>query len=440
MATLGEIKGHAVRLYQKGDPLSALRCYDAVLSAVPLDYDARMKAADCLVALGERGAATEVYRSVAWFCAKAGHPLDAVVCARLIEATSGAPAEEIISALVTMYGRGSDMLGKTAARLAPPGGQTPIAAPPELRTPVPPGWAQAAAHRAQHCLDEFDEFPEALHAIPLLSELTDQGFRRVLQALLIKRLPDGAMVIKEGEPGSSFYFLAGGEVRVYATDALGSQAALARLHEGSLFGEMALVSQQPRSASVQVVGEADLLEITREALAGIAGALAQVAAALDRFTRERLLKNLVATSPLFRPFSRVQQLDLLRRFTSHDAATGTVIIREGDEGRGLFLVLSGEVEVTKRDELGVEVPISTLKSGDVFGEIALVRGVPSTATVGAARQSTVLFLGRDYFVRLIEAVPEVREYFEQLSDDRVHETARLLADDTMIEEDERVLV
>jgi CRP-like cAMP-binding protein len=440
MATLAELKESAVKLYARGDALAALRCYDAVVAAAPLDYDARMKVADCLVALGDRAAATEVYRAVAWFCVKAGHPLDAVVCARLVEATSGTPAEELVSALVAMYGHGSDALGKLAARLAPPAGDTNVANPPELRTPAPPGFAATAAQRALHCLDGFDEYPEALHAIPLLSELSDKAFRRVLSALLVKRLPDGAMVIREGEPGTSFFFLAGGAVRVFSTDSLGQDTDLAVLHEGSLFGEMALISSQPRTASVAVVGEADLLEITRDALAGIAGELAQVAAALDRFTRERLLKNLVGTSPLFRPFSRVQQLDLLRRFTSHDAAPGTVIIREGDAGRGLFVVLSGEVEVVKRDVTGTDVPVATLKGGEVFGEISLLRGTPATATVTAARQSTVLFLGRDYFERLVEAVPEIRQYFEQLTEDRLVDTQLTLEGDLFVEEDEVVMV
>jgi CRP-like cAMP-binding protein len=227
---------------------------------------------------------------------------------------------------------------------------------------------------------------------------------------------------------------------VFSTDSLGQHTELARLHEGSLFGEMALISSQPRTASVAVVGEADLLEITRDALAGIAGELAQVAAALDRFTRERLLKNLVGTSPLFRPFSRVQQLDLLRRFTGHDAAPGTVIIREGEEGRGLFVVLTGEVEVVKKDDAGIEVPVATLKAGDAFGEIALLRGTPATATVTAARQSTVLFLGRDYFTRLVSAVPEIREYFEQLTEDRLMENQLMLSEDQIALEDEIVLV
>ena len=89
----------------------------------------------------------------------------------------------------------------------------------------------------------------------------------------------------------------------------------------------------------------------------------------------------MATSPLFKPFNRMQQRDLLRRFTSHDVAPGTVVINEGEEGRGLFVVLSGELDVSRRATDGAVVPLGGLKTGDVFGEISLLRNAKTSATV-----------------------------------------------------------
>jgi CRP-like cAMP-binding protein len=246
-------------------------------------------------------------------------------------------------------------------------------------------------------------------------------------------------VVREGEPGTSFFLVAAGHVRVYNTDALGQQTELARLGEGAIFGELALVANQPRAASVEVVGEADLLELGAEALRAAAGELPQLAEALDRFTRERLLRNLLATSPLFKPFSPQQRVDLARRFTGHDVAPGTDLIREGDAGRGLYVVLSGEVEVLKGEE-PFETSIATLRAGDVFGEIALIRGTPATATVRAARQSTVLFLAREYFERLMHALPELRSFFETLTEERLNETQELSPEDLLVLDDERVLI
>ena len=164
--------------------------------------------------------------------------------------------------------------------------------------------------------------------------------------------------------------------------------------------------------------------------------------ALSGFTRDRLLSNLMATSPLFRPFSRPQQRDLLRRFTAHDVAPGTAIIRQGDEGRGLFVVLSGEVEVAS--EAGATgaapTPLATLRAGEVFGEMSLIRGGPTSATVTAASPATVLFLGREYVDRIVAGVPEIKKYLEALTEDRELDTQLALAPDDDGDEDVIILI
>jgi cAMP-dependent protein kinase regulator len=426
MPALGEVKLHAARLFAQGSFVPALRLYDAIVVAAPHDYDARLKVGDCLASLGEPGA-TDVHRAVAWYGIKAGHPLLSIVCQRVLE-SRGVDASELTTALVAHYGRDSEMLGKLAARLAlpPPTTDVPV---PDLRAPPPADLAAGAARRA--ATERVTDFPDSLHGIPLLSALSEDAFRRVLGTLVVRRLPDGELAIREGEPGQSFFFVAGGTVRVFATDGLGRQTELAKLHENAIFGEMALLSAQPRSASVQVVGEADLLEVGRGSLAALADEIGAVGEALHAFTRDRLLQNLMATSALFRPFDRTQQRDLLRRFTSHDVAPGTVIIHAGEEGRGLFVVLTGEAEVSGRDESGRMVPLGALRTGDVFGEMALLRGGATTATVTASRQSTVLFLAREYVARLVGNFPEIKRYLEELAEGREIDNQLSLGGDLM---------
>jgi CRP-like cAMP-binding protein len=201
---------------------------------------------------------------------------------------------------------------------------------------------------------------------------------------------------------------------------------------------MALLSAQPRTASVVTVTEVDLLEVGRQSLAALADELGPVAAALHGFTRERLLGNLMATSALFRPFTRQQQRDLLRRFTSHDVAAGTVVINEGEAGRGLFVVLSGELEVSRRSALET-VALGGLKAGDVFGEISILRNAPTTATVVAPMAATVLFLAREYVDRIVAGVPEIRSYLEALAEDREIDNQLRLGEDD-IPSDERILI
>jgi cAMP-dependent protein kinase regulator len=435
VVSLGDVKSSAATLFAQGQHLAALRLYDAIVAAAPLDFDARIRVADAALALGDPGAA-KVYRAAGWYCLRSGHPLSALVCARVLEAHGG-DASDLTAALVVHYGSESELVGKGATRIPLPP-DTMAVSVPDVRQPAPPDAVAAALDRAERAAGELTELPAVLHPIPLLSELSEAAFRRVLGTLLLRRLPAGALVIREGEPGTAFYFVASGRLRVYATDGLGRETELAELGENAVFGEMALLSAQPRSASVACLTEVDLLEVGRQSLAQLADELGPVAEALHGFTRERLLGNLMATSPLFRPFPRMQQRDLLRRFTSHDVAPGTVVIHEGEQGRGLFVVLSGELDVSRRGADGTAVPLGGLRTGDVFGEMAILRNAATTATVVAVRPATVLFLAREYVSRIVAAVPEIKSYLEALAEDREIDNQLVMGEEAPA--DERVLI
>ncbi len=437
MVSLGDVKRSAAALFAQGQHVAALRLYDAAVAAAPLDFDARIRLADCALGLGDPRA-FDVYRAAAWYCLKSGHPLTALVCARVLEAHGG-DASDLTASLVVSYGSESDLLGKLAARVAPPPDDLVVPVP-DVRIPPADNAVATGITRALNATDKFNEFPEALHAIPLLSSVTEAAFRRLLGTLTLRRLPAGAYVIREGEPGNSFFFVASGRLRVFATDGLGRQTELAQLGENAVFGEMALLSAQPRTATVACTTEVDLFEVGRQSLAALADELGAVAEALHGFTRERLLANLMATSPLFKPFNRMQQRDLLRRFTSHDVAPGTVVINEGEEGRGLFVVLSGELEVSRRGAPGtLATPLGALRTGDVFGEMALLRNARTAATVIAQRPATVLFLAREYVARIVAAVPEIKTYLEAIAEDRDIDNQLALGEDAA-PADERILI
>src|SRR5450432_2424688 len=107
MVSLGDVKRSAATLFAQGQHLPALRLYDAVIAVAPLDFDARIRLADCALALGVAEAA-RVYRATAWYCLKSGHPLPALVCARVLEA-HGADASDLLASLVVSYGSESEL-------------------------------------------------------------------------------------------------------------------------------------------------------------------------------------------------------------------------------------------------------------------------------------------------------------------------------------------
>jgi CRP-like cAMP-binding protein len=413
---LRDLKNEARTLARAKQYAAALAAHDHMLAVNPLDYDSRRKIADLLLALGDRAGAAQVTRAVAMHDVRSGHLLPGIVGCKVLESL-GERSDEIVSVMGATYAHESARLAKFAARQAPVDLDAEVAPMAGAPGGDPAAIAQRARDRAMD-LSAFVQYPEQFLPVPFFSELPPTVFPAAIQSLRLIRAVDGDLVIREGQLGTAFYFVATGEVRVVARAGNNKGVERGRLHEGSLFGEMALLTEQARTASVQVVGEADLLEIDRAAIGRLCAEVPVLNERLDKFARERLLKNLLATSPLFKPFDHQQQMELLKRFEGHDLEPGTVIIREGDAGQGLFVILLGEVEILRRDPAGRERAVAKLGAGEVFGEMSLLGDKPTTATVRTLSRTTIMFLGREYFRRLVQALPPLRQYFEELSKHR----------------------
>ncbi len=422
MQTIADLVRVAEEHVRRGEIPAALHAYAAIVQLQPTNLDARMRVGDVLLALGEAQSAAVVWTALARLAANGGYPLRALVALKLLTALEPQLAS-LMGSIGELYGADSARLGQ-GVRIAP--GDPSAALPPTLDLSRPPPLERLVEGATRLASDlSGAKFPEKLPPIPVLSALSGAAFAAMLPAMKLLRVPRGTVVVREGEPGASFFVLASGEVAVTKARAGEAPLELARLHEGAVFGEMALVSAAPRSASITTVVDSDLLEFDRATLDTVAREIDSLAPALDKFTRERLLNNLMATSPLFAPLDRRQRVDLVRRFLAQDVLPATTLLREGEAGRGLFILLSGAADVSKIDG-DSRVLLATLGPGDVFGEISLLEDGPATATVTMAERGTVLLLERSIFARLVEAVPAIKDYVSELGEGRLMDTRLLL--------------
>lgn len=114
-------------------------------------------------------------------------------------------------------------------------------------------------------------------------------------------------------------------------------------------------------------------------------------------------------------FSILSKLDdaMLRELATAQLVTeivpaGRDVVIEGDPGDKLYIIARGRVEVRRRDAHGVNQPVRVLEDGDNFGELALLRDVPRTATAHALVPCIFLTLQRQHFQKLLDHSPEVR--------------------------------
>jgi len=136
--------------------------------------------------------------------------------------------------------------------------------------------------------------------------------------------------------GSSLFLILAGEVAVVREARAGSPTReLARLRAGAFFGEMALLTNTPRTATVVAVRKSDFLEISRKSVRELIDREPRVLKLLMRFFRARLVGTLLQTSPLFKAFSRDERRQLISRFRLRELSVEQAVIREVSEETGL---------------------------------------------------------------------------------------------------------
>lgn len=287
--TRRELTRDANARLRMGDTEVALHTLVALVRSAPHDFDARLRIADGLLAAGQLRAAIEAYSAVARETSAAAFPLKTCVALKVLGAIDPA-VNELFDVLAERYGQGSPHIGR-GARLSPPS--------PDARVPreawLPDATAGAtlldAALRVATSREGLPQYPAVVPPIPLLSELPKDAFARMLRAVELLRVPAGEVLLREGQAAESFFMVARGAVVVTRDE---GRTVLARPGEGSVLGEMALLSNAPRMATVTAAEDSDILHFGRAAIGAARSDVATLATALDRFVQQRVLANLLA--------------------------------------------------------------------------------------------------------------------------------------------------
>ena len=119
--------------------------------------------------------------------------------------------------------------------------------------------------------------------------------------------------------------------------------------------------------------------------------------------------------PLLRDVDAALLGEMAHRFVSQAVPEDRDVIQEGDPGDCFYLLVRGNVAVTRRDAGGAQMTLAILDAGDHFGEIALLRNIPRTATVRTMVPCLFLTLQREQFLELVARAPGLRESMETIA-------------------------
>jgi CRP-like cAMP-binding protein len=123
---------------------------------------------------------------------------------------------------------------------------------------------------------------------PLFEVLGDEERDAIVREMEVETHSEGSVIINEGDPGTSMYIIASGEVKVY-TRGTGSTGTvyLARLGEGDFFGEVSVLTGKPRTATITASQRTELLRLDKEKLDGVLAKYPGLRKVLDEFYKKR---------------------------------------------------------------------------------------------------------------------------------------------------------
>ncbi|MBX5489561.1 MAG: cyclic nucleotide-binding domain-containing protein [Chloroflexi bacterium] len=235
-------------------------------------------------------------------------------------------------------------------------------------------------------------------ALRFLGRLTFAEREALVSALTLERYRAGDYVVRQGTRGRKFYLVRDGQAEVVQAGGPDGPHELARLRRGDTFGELALLYDQPRSASVRALTRLEVLALDGPTFATL------IAPRLREhgFTRERLeARSELGRMSLFRYCTSSELDPILDRLRAEEYASGAAIVRQGESGDRFYLLRRGRVGVYVATAAG-EQPLGALGPGEYFGEMALLHERPRSATVRALVPTAVWSLSKADFQALID--------------------------------------
>jgi len=122
--------------------------------------------------------------------------------------------------------------------------------------------------------------------------------------------------------------------------------------------------------------------------------------------------------PLFAGFSQEEFNDFTEVMNVHPLPGGLSIVEQNDQGKSVYLIASGSVNVFMTLLSGERVDLAVLRSGDFFGEISFLTGKPRTATVETAEDAVILEITEDKLREITSQRPHILSVLQQFSNMR----------------------
>ena len=227
----------------------------------------------------------------------------------------------------------------------------------------------------------------------MFAGLEDKDKHIVVLAMEERIFFSGQNVITQGENGKELFVVESGRLKCYK-NIKGEDKMLKVYKPGEAFGELALLYNAPRAATIIADADCELWSLDRECFNNIVKD-----SAIRRRERYEEFLSRVSILQDMDPYERSQLADVLKNVSFEE---GEFVIKEGEEGYEFFIIEEGTAVALKNLNPGHPlVVVKQYASSDYFGELALIKGEPRAASIQATSRLKCVSLDRHSFKRLL---------------------------------------
>ena len=239
-------------------------------------------------------------------------------------------------------------------------------------------------------------------------------------------LSRGETLFKQGDVGAACYIVESGRLQARATDDLGQERVLGQVDPGEPVGEMEGFLGGRRMASVVALDDATLVELPRLGLDRLAESHPELYQLLLTTVQRRLRRNhLLALLPrLLGSLDEAGLDDLEARIEWVTIQRGETLLRQGDPGDSLYILVSGRLSAVHTDGGGVRRVVAEIVRGETVGELGVFTGKPRVADVVALRRSLLVRLSAEDVDGFLANHPSAYRHLTTLLLRRAHRASR----------------
>ncbi len=253
-------------------------------------------------------------------------------------------------------------------------------------------------------------FVPLIQAVPTLTDIKPEDVPAIARTARFRFYRDEEPIVREGDYGGSMFFLLEGNA---------GSAGRFSIRKGEFFGELAVLTAQPRTTTVQALGECLAMECNRQVFADVRKKSKTFKEVVEKSYRERMMQGLLRSAPVFEglddgDLAEISQIGTLETYAPYEP-----VFFQREQADAFYIVLNGTMTVVEEKPDGV-APIAWVGENGSIGEMGLLPEISGTdrrgQTVTALQRVDAVRFSAEDFHRLLEKNRAIRT--------RIVETAR----------------